>query len=115
VVSGQLRLDPASVAAAGRNLAGIAQRMADDVAALEAAVGAASDPWGGDETGSVFALAYRAVRDVALDAMGSYTEQVGFAAATLVMQARAVEEQDAAAGTELYAAGGYHSPTASGG
>ncbi|MFI1990716.1 hypothetical protein [Actinoplanes sp. NPDC020271] len=101
-MSGQLRVDPESVAAAGRDLAGIAQRMADDVASLETAVGAASDPWGADETGSTFALAYRAVRDLALDAMGSYTEQVGFAAATLMMQARSVAAADAANASSLY-------------
>ncbi|WP_203739141.1 hypothetical protein [Actinoplanes cyaneus] len=106
-MSGQLRVDPESVAAAGRDLAGIAQRMADDVATLEAAVGAASDPWGADETGSMFALAYRAVRDVALDAMGSYTEQVGFAAATLMMQARSVAAADAANASSLYGVTGF--------
>ncbi len=102
MVSGQLRIDPESVATAGRNLAGIAQRMADDVSSLATAVGAASDPWGGDETGSTFALAYRAVRDIALDAMDSYTEQVGFAAATLVVQARSVAAADAAHASSLY-------------
>ncbi|BCY07061.1 hypothetical protein [Actinoplanes sp. L3-i22] len=106
MVNERLRLDPEHVAAAGRNLAGIAQRMADDLTTLEAAVGAGSDPWGTDETGSVFALAYRAVRDVALDAMGSYTEQVGFAATTLVMLAGSVVDSDEAGAADIYGAGG---------
>ncbi|GLW27429.1 hypothetical protein [Actinoplanes regularis] len=101
-----LRIDPESVAAAGRDLAGVAQRMADDVAELETVVGGASGPWGGDEAGSVFALAYRAVVDVALEALGSYTEQVGFAAATLVLQARTVAAEDAENAVSLYAASG---------
>jgi hypothetical protein len=105
VVTGQLRVDPETVAAAGRDLAGVAQRMADDVASLESVVGGSS-PWGGDETGGVFAIAYRAVVDTALDALGSYTEQVGFAAATLVMQARSITAADAENADSLYAAGG---------
>lgn len=110
MVSGQLRVDPDNIAAAGRDLAAIAQRMADDVASLETAVGASSDPWGADETGSMFALAYRAVRDIAIDAMGSYTEQVGFAAATLVMQARSVEAADAEGASSLYGVTGHPGP-----
>lgn len=102
MVSGQLRADPESMASAARDLAGVARRMADDVASLETAVGAASDPWGTDETGSVFALAYRAVRDIALDSMASYTEQVGYAAATLVLHARSVATEDASAASSLY-------------
>ncbi|WIM98507.1 hypothetical protein ACTOB_002108 [Actinoplanes oblitus] len=97
----RLRLDPESVAAAGRDLAGVAQRMADDVARLEREVGGSSNPWGGDEAGGVFAVAYRAVVATALDALGSYTEQVGFAATSLVMEARAVAAEDAAAALSL--------------
>jgi hypothetical protein len=79
--------------------------MADDVTSLEGVVGGSS-PWGADEAGGVFAIAYRAVVDTALDAMNSYTEQVGFAAATLVMQARSVAAADAEGADSLYAAGG---------
>ncbi|GAA4600861.1 hypothetical protein BJY16_003685 [Actinoplanes octamycinicus] len=104
MVAGQLRLDPESVAAAGRELAGVAQRMADDVTRLEREVGGPAGPWGGDEAGGVFAIAYRAVVVTALDALGSYTEQVGFAAATLVMEARAVAAEDAADALSLYGA-----------
>jgi hypothetical protein len=99
----QLRIDPESVAAAGRELAGVAQRMADDVARLESTVGGSSNPWGGDEAGGVFAVAYRAVVVTAMDAFGSYTEQVGFAAANLVMEARAVSAADADSAAALAA------------
>ncbi|BCJ45875.1 hypothetical protein GCM10010168_57050 [Actinoplanes ianthinogenes] len=101
-MSGRLRVDPESMAAAGRDLAGVAQRMADDIAELEREVGGASTPWGGDEAGGVFGIAYRAVVVTALDALGSYTEQVGFAATTLVMEARSVAAEDAAAAVSLY-------------
>ncbi|GIF12969.1 hypothetical protein [Actinoplanes teichomyceticus] len=100
---GQLRLDPDSVAAAGRDLAAVAQRLADDVAGLQSAVGA-SDPFGTGESTLVVAAAYRAVVETALDALGSYTEQLGFAAATLVMQARSVAAADADGAAALSAA-----------
>ncbi|WP_172898742.1 MULTISPECIES: PE domain-containing protein [unclassified Actinoplanes] len=104
-MTGRLRLDPDRVADAGRDLAAIAGRIADDVTSLEAAVGGAH-PWGADETSSVFALAYRAVAETALDAMASYAEQVGYAAAALVMQARSVAAADAEAASSLYAVSG---------
>jgi hypothetical protein len=100
---GQLRLDPESVAAAGRDLAGVAQRMADDLGQLERAIGGSPNPFGGGETGGVVSMAYQAVVATALDAIGSYTEQVGFAAATLVMEARAVAAEDAEGAASLYA------------
>ncbi|WP_328468026.1 hypothetical protein OHA21_50640 [Actinoplanes sp. NBC_00393] len=98
----QVRLDPDSVAAAGRELAGRAQQMIDENAALENAVAGSGSPWGGDEAGSVFGLAYQAVVGEAFEAFASYTEQVGFAAATLVMQARSAAETDDANAASLY-------------
>ena len=106
MVSDRLSLDPDSVAAAGRDLAGVASRMLDETAALESAVTGSGSPWGGDEAGSVFALAYQAVVGEAFEAFASYTEQVGFAAATLVMQARTAAGTDEANAADLYDAGG---------
>ena len=100
MVSVRLQLDPDSVAAAGGALAGVAQRMADDVAVLENTVHGAGDPWGDDEGGSAFALAYQAVLGHALGALGSYVQQMGDAALTLAAQAREM----AAADTESAAA-----------
>jgi hypothetical protein len=100
----QLKLDPDNVAAAGSTLAGVAQRMADDVAVLEATVTGAGNPWGDDDSGSVFALAYRAVLGHALQALGSHVQQMGEAALDLHLQARAIASADLEAATDLAAA-----------
>ncbi|BBH65122.1 hypothetical protein ACTI_18070 [Actinoplanes sp. OR16] len=90
----RLHLDPDAVAATGSTLAGIAQRMASDVSLLEGTVAGAGNPWGADESGSAFALAYQAVLGHALGALGSYVSQMGDAAVALTMQARAVVTAD---------------------
>ena len=99
----RLKLDPESVAASGRALAGIAQRMADDVTALESTVAGPDNPWGGDESGSVFALAYQGVLGHALQALGTYVREMGEAALTLTAQARAIAATDAFSAASLAA------------
>lgn len=95
---GQIDVQPESLAAAGRSLAQTAEQMADAVMHLQSAV-TSGNPWGGDETGTMFSGIYNVVLGHALDALGSYTEQVGYAGAALVQQAReAVEADTAAAG-----------------
>ncbi|MFC4067107.1 hypothetical protein [Actinoplanes subglobosus] len=96
----RVKVDPQTVAAAGSALAGIAQRMADDLATLETTVTGPATPWGEDENGSVFALAYRSVLGHALSALGSHVQQIGEAAVGLHAQARAIAATDdeAAAG-----------------
>ncbi|MEU8657257.1 hypothetical protein [Actinoplanes philippinensis] len=103
-----MRTDPQTMAAAGSALAGIAQRMADDIAALENTVAGPASPWGDDENGSVFALAYQAVLGHALQALGSHVQQIGEAALGLHTQARAITGTDAeaAAGITAELAGG---------
>jgi hypothetical protein len=100
----RLKLDPENVAAAGSALAGVAQRMADDVAVLEATVAGAGNPWGDDDSGSVFALAYQAVLGHALQALGSHVQQMGEAALDLHLQARAIASADLAGAADLAAA-----------
>ncbi|GAA1597877.1 hypothetical protein [Actinoplanes couchii] len=100
-MSEQLKVDPDAVAESGRTLAGIAQRMADDVAVLEATVHGPGNPWGEDESGSLFAVAYQQVLGHALQALGSYVQEVGEAAVTLTETARAVAATDDAAATAI--------------
>lgn len=103
MMSVRVQLDPDSVAAAGGALAGVAQRMADDVAVLETTVHGAAHPWGEDESGTVFAVAYQSVLGHALRALGSYVQQMGDAALTLSMQARAMAQIDTDAAAALTA------------
>ena len=92
---------PDTVAAAGGALAGIAQRMADDVAELETTVHGAGNPWGDDESGTAFAVAYQSILGQALGALGSYVQQVGDAALNLAAQARAMADTDAETAASL--------------
>ncbi|MDI6105000.1 hypothetical protein QLQ12_41090 [Actinoplanes sp. NEAU-A12] len=99
----RLKLDPDVVAAAGSALAGVAQRMADDVAVLEGTVAGPGSPWGEDESGGVFALAYQAVLGHALQALGSHVQQIGEAALGLHAQASAIASTDASSAADLTA------------
>jgi hypothetical protein len=101
----RVQVDPQTVAAAGSALAGIAQRMADDIAALETTVAGPAAPWGDDENGSMFAVAYQAVLGHALQALGSHVQQIGEAALDLHTQARAIAAVDDEAAAGLSASG----------
>lgn len=100
-----MRIDPESLTAASARLAGLAGQMADEAAALEAAVTGSGNPWGGDETGTLFSGLYTAVLGNALQALGSYIEQVGYAAGGLSMQAKSVVESDTTAAGRVQDAG----------
>ena len=104
MVSVRVHLDPDAMASVGSTLAGVAQRMADDVAALETTVTGPGNPWGDDESGTTFAVLYQAVLGQALGALGSYVQQVGEAALTLTGQAREMAAIDASA-AEGFSAG----------
>ena len=103
--AGQIDIRPESLAASGSRLAQVAEQMADAVTQLEAAVTGSGNPWGGDETGTLFAGIYNAVLGQALDALGSYVEQVGYAGAALVAEAREMVQSDTAAATRVADAG----------
>ena len=100
-----MRIDPESLTAASARLAGLAGQMADEAATLEAAVTGSGNPWGGDETGTLFSGLYTAVLGNALQALGSYIEQVGYAAGGLSMQAKSVVESDTTAAGRVQDAG----------
>jgi hypothetical protein len=102
--SGQINIRPESLQAAGQTLAQVAAQMADDVTHLQAAV-TSGNPWGGDETGTLFSGIYNAVLGHALDSLSSYVEQTGYAAAALVQQAREAVETDASAADRVTGAG----------
>jgi hypothetical protein len=104
VSGGQIDIRPESLQGAGRTLAQVAGQMADDVTHLQTAV-TSGNPWGGDETGTVFAGVYNAVLGHALEALASYVEQTGYAAAALVQLAQDAVETDASAAGRVTDAG----------
>lgn len=104
VSSGQIDIQPESLQTAGSSLAQTAEQMADAVTHLQSAV-TSNNPWGGDETGTLFSGIYTAVLTHALDALGSYVEQVGYAAVALSQQAKDAVATDSAAAARTYQAG----------
>ena len=104
VSGGQIDIQPESLQAAGQTLAQLADQMADDVTQLQTAV-TSDNPWGGDETGTLFSGIYNAVLGHTLEALGSYVEQTGYAAAALVQQAQEAVETDASAADRVTGAG----------
>jgi uncharacterized protein YukE len=105
VSAGQIDIRPESLSAAGSSLAQTGAQMADAVTGLQAAVTGSGNPWGGDEAGTMFSAVYAVVLGNALDALGSYVEQVGYAAVALSRQAREVAAADENAAGQITSAG----------
>jgi len=106
VSAGGLEIRPESLQAAGSSLARTAEQMADEVTGLQSTVTGSGNPWGADETGTMFAGIYNLVLDHTLEALGSYVEQVGYAAAALTTQAQEMVATDQAAAGRVTDAGG---------
>jgi hypothetical protein len=106
VSAGRIDIQPESLATAGSSLAQTAEQMADTFTGLQDAVTGSGNPWGGDETGTLFSGVYTAVLGHALDALGSYVEQVGYAGIALSRQAAELAETDSAAANRVAGAGG---------
>lgn len=102
--SGQVDIRPESLQAAAQSLATIAEQMADDVTRLQTAV-TSNNPWGGDETGTLFAGIYNAVLGHTLEALASYVEQTGYAAAGLAQNAQEAAAADQSAAGKVSSAG----------
>ncbi len=62
---------------AGARLADNASRLTEAVDQLAARAEGAGSPWGGDEFGTVFAVAYTAVTTQALDRFGALAARLG--------------------------------------
>ena len=98
---GVVHIDPQALARSGSALASIAQAMGSDLQQLESAVTGSGNPWGGDETGTIFSAIYVKVLTHAIESLASYVEQVGYAGAGLVRHAQAHAEHDTAASSMI--------------
>jgi hypothetical protein len=106
VTAGQIDIRPESLATAGQTLAHLAEEMAGAVTQLESAVTGSGNPWGNDETGTLFSGIYNAVLGHTLESLGTYVEQVGYAAAALARQAQETAAADSTAAANITRAGG---------
>ena len=103
--SGQNDIRPESLQAAAAGLARTAQGMADGLTDLQATINGAGNPWGNDETGTLFSAIYTQTLTSGLDALGSYVEQVGYAAAGLLRQAQELVSSDETSASRITDAG----------
>jgi hypothetical protein len=95
VTGAGFRIDPQVLASSGTSVGQCATDLAGAVQRLQATV-TSSNPWGGDEPGTVFGMAYTAVLGHALEVYASHVEQLGFAAEGLSTWANTITEADSA-------------------
>jgi hypothetical protein len=102
----EMKIDPDQLASSATAIAHTAESFADGLDGLEATV-TTGNPWGGDEAGSLFGLAYLEVLNHAMDVLGSHLGQLVEAAEGLGMMAQETwqAEQENAARMDQSAAG----------
>jgi hypothetical protein len=95
-------VDPAQLAKSARALSVSADDMAAQLADLKATV-TAGNPWGQDEQGSLFGLAYGEVLQQAIEVYDSHVDQLMYAAENLATWAEKFEltEADIVRGFQL--------------
>jgi len=70
-MSTPLDITPESLDLAGTQLTTLAQQMMDDLQQLQGTVTGSVNPWGADEQGSIFAMAYGYVLNAAMECRAS--------------------------------------------
>lgn len=86
-------IDPDSLAGSAQALAGTADDVADGLDELQRTV-TTDSPWGADEPGTIFGMAYTAVLGHAVEAYGTHVEQLVFAAEGLMQMAERMSAAD---------------------
>jgi uncharacterized protein YukE len=100
-----VHIDPQALGKTAASIASIAESMAGELQQLESAVTGSGNPWGGDETGTIFSAIYMKILSHSIESLASYVEQVGYAGAQLARHARAHAEHDATAASMIERAG----------
>lgn len=75
-MSGGLEVNLTALRAASQEIRGTGERLSQEVRSLEGSVTGSGSPWGGDEAGTVFGMAYTEVLGHALDVYASMAEQL---------------------------------------
>lgn len=102
----EMKIDPDQLASSATSIAHSSESFADGLDGLEATV-STGNPWGGDEAGSLFGLAYVEVLNHAMDVLGSHLGLLVEAAEGLGTMAQQTwqAEQDNTARIDQSAAG----------
>ncbi|MFI7221433.1 WXG100 family type VII secretion target [Micromonospora maritima] len=75
-MTGGIEVDVVTLRAAARTIRGGGERLTGEVQRLQGTVSGSGNPWGGDEAGTVFGMAYTEVLQHALDAYASMADQL---------------------------------------
>ncbi|MFI7074306.1 hypothetical protein COO58_05710 [Micromonospora sp. WMMA1996] len=71
-----IEVDVVTLRSAARTIRGGGERLAGEVQRLQGTVSGSGNPWGGDEAGSIFGMAYTEVLQHALDVYASTADQL---------------------------------------
>jgi hypothetical protein len=88
-----MAVTPDELSTAGNAIGGCAEDLGAGLQSLQATV-TTDNPWGNDEPGSLFGMAYVAVLSHALEAIGSHVEQLVVAADGLTSWAASVAQTE---------------------
>jgi hypothetical protein len=94
----EMKIDPDQLGSSATSIAHSAETFADGLDGLEATV-TTGNPWGGDEAGSLFGLAYLEVLNHAMEVLGSHLGQLVEAAeglGTMAQQTWQSEQENTA-------------------
>lgn len=75
-MTGGIEVDVAALRSAAQTIGGGGERLGAQVQQLQVTFNGAGNPWGGDEPGTVFGMAYVEVVQHALDVYASMAEQL---------------------------------------
>jgi hypothetical protein len=93
-VSGQgFAVDPDQLTGTGSAVDSCAQQLSTALQGLQTTI-TSQNPWGADDPGTVFGMAYTMVLKTAMDVYASHVEQLGGAAQRLAQWAQSVQSVD---------------------
>ena len=98
----QINIQPESLQQTSQQLRVLAQQMAADTQHLQAAV-TSNNPWGHDESGTLFADIYTTVLNHTLNALTSYVQQTEYGAEALAMNAQDAVDTDTSSAHRIVA------------
>lgn len=88
-----IRIDPADLDSVSRSINGCAEQLMTGLQQLETTV-TSRNPWGSDEPGTVFGMAYTALLGHALETLASHVQQLADAAQGLATWSSTTQRAD---------------------
>lgn len=92
--SDKMDIDPASLRAASQRMQGCADALTRSVGRLSASVTGAGSPWGSDEMGTLFGMAYTEATQLGMQALSHLGAQLDGVAEALAKIGQAIDATD---------------------